>query len=218
LTKDAALMGRVRTVVGLLSAGIVWFCGCATVPANHIRLIGSTALDLSWGYPRHVAFDRGVFTTERDEGSVVLMGSGAAMLFDYRGPDNRFELLLRRDAQSILYHRLGQRPVMAGGGRLIPRPVGLRIDQENGTLEGSIDVVLGRVDLHGFGPAFEHYPKQMRIMGRFRVLRCSEWTGPTSQPSAFWRPSGRTRRLADVDEDWLMGRFAADLPSLPEPQ
>ncbi len=204
----------------LLGWGMAWLAGCASAPVNRVRLIGSEALDLSGTYPGVVAFERGAFSRIGDAGSVILTGPAGVLLFDYRGHHNRFELLLTRDAQSILYCRVDQRPTMTGDGRRIGSPIGVRIDRETPGLEGRFDVMLGRVDLRGFGPALEHFPKYMRVRGRFAVPRYPEPIGPTTQPAAFWQPPGSVSAgstppgLADVDDGWLMRTFAAELPPL----
>ncbi len=214
-----------RDIAGLIGCalGPIWLSlGCASVPTNHARLIGSVALDVVGTYPQVIAFERGTFTSRGDEGSVILTGPRAVMLFDYQGHDNRFELLLSEAGQSILYRRLEQRPVMVGDGRKIDRPAGVSARRRGDRLEGTFDVLLERDDLRGFGPAFEHYPKQLRLVGSVAAYQSLEPVGPTTQPVAFWEPpvthlSGAgPSGLGEVGEDWLRTRFASDLPGLPK--
>jgi hypothetical protein len=211
--------------------GIVFACsasslfvamqGCASLPANHARLIGSRALDLTGAYIRVAAFNRGAFAAEDHRGAAILVGPQAVLLFDYRGCENRFDLLIVKDSQSILYERLAQRPATTADASRISSPVGIHIDREAERLEGRFDVVVGRADRCGFGPAFEHYPRYLRVVGAFLVSREAAPPGPpTSQP--FWYPPSpaASRRvisgLADVDKGWLMRSFANDLPELPK--
>ncbi len=216
-------MGVGRCVIAIVVVGwaLALTSGCASTSVNQVRLIGSTALDLSGSYPKTVAFERGGFAEAGGAGSAILIGPNAALLFDFRGAPNRFELLLRQGTQSILYRRLEQRPVMTGDGQRVRRPAGVHVAWEGNRLTGSFDVVVGREDLRGFGPAFEHYPKYLRVVGEFSVPRCPEPVGPTTRP-AFWEPPSTVTDdpgppgLDDIDVHWLMDTFAADMPALGE--
>lgn len=203
-------------VMLLLSA----LSGCAPSTLNHARLIGSHALDIPGNYPRDVVFDRGTFSADGAIGSAVLVGPRAVLLFDYNGYANRFELMFYKDSQTVLYRRLGERGVMSGDGRLIRTPVGIHVEPEQRGLHGTFDVVVARADLRGFGPAFEHYPKQMRVVGRFAIGPDNASVGPTDSAKAFWRtPDQKTtpitlRGLDDVDDQWLITTFAQTVPRL----
>ena len=214
-------MGIRRCVMVIPAMGWAWVLtsGCASTSVNQARLIGSKALDLSGSHPKVIAFKRGGFTETGGAGSAIIIGPKAALLFDFRGAPNRFELLLRRDTQSILYRRVEQRRVMLGDGKRRQRAAGVHVAWEGNRLTGKFDVVVGREDLRGFGPAFEHYPKYLRVLGEFSVPRCPEPVGPTTRP-AFWEPPSTvtdgpdTPGLEDVDAHWLMDTFAKDMPAL----
>ena len=197
------------------SAGLA---GCIALPVNHMRMEGSRALDLVGRYPRAVEFDRGEFVRRDRGGSAIMTGPQAALLFDYGGVGNRFELLIRRGDQTVLYRRIDQRGPLFGAGRRIQQAAGVRIDRQDDRLAGLFDVVLARVDLRGYGPAFEHYPKHVQVRAEFALPHCREPAGPTSRPARFWprhAPAGpQTSGLGDVDPRWLLGRFAPDLPAL----
>lgn len=167
--------------IGLSLTSLVWLWGCAS-RTNHVRLIGSHALDLPGQYPHTVSLGEGAFIERPDVGAVMLTGADGHLLFYYKGYHNRFELVLEKDSQSITYRRLGQRPVMIGDGVDIPKPIGIAVTREDGRLEGTFDVMLARDDLPVLDPAFEHYPRHLRAVGRFAVPHFVEPFGPTTQP------------------------------------
>jgi len=209
-----------RCSLGLVvsAAAITGLAGCIALPVNYMRMDGSRALDLVGRYPKAVEFDRGEFVRWDGGGSAIMTGPRTALLFDYGGVGNRFELLIRQGDQTVLYRRLDQRGPLSGAGRRIRQTAGVRIDRQDDKLGGLFDVMLARVDLRGYGPAFEHYPKHVRVRVKFALPCCREPAGPTSRPTRFWpchAPDGpQTSGLGDVDPRWLFGRFAPDLPAL----
>lgn len=205
----------------LLMAPLAVMAGC-TPTGSRIRLIGSQALDPPGRYPNTLEFQRGAWTDEGNRGTAVLVGPQAAVLFDYKGPDNRFELLIRGEGESILYHRVGQRPAMTADGRRIGHPVGIRVHRDNERLDVSFDLLVGRADLREFGPAFEHYPRHIRLIGRSAIARTAWSQEPATRSATDPGISGTPQAqgplpvsLRDVDPAWLFGSFAQTLPLLP---
>ncbi len=107
---------------------------------------------------------------------------------------------------------------MRGDGRRVNRPVGVAVGQDGPKLEGHIDVIVGRDDLAGVGPAFEHYPRHFRVVGRFAVLRGN--LPELMQSGAIGGEAGPGATIpastgpADWDLKALMKRVAG-LPPLP---
>jgi len=208
--------------VGILvgAAAVLGAFGCGSPSVNAIRLLGSQALDPPGRYLQRAVFDRGAFAASDGQGTAILLGPQAVLLFDYKGFGNRFELLIREHDQTILYRRVGQRPALFAEGRRITQPVGIRIDREDERLCGRFDVVLGRDDLHGFGPAFEHYPRHLRISGGF-VLPRAFAVDPVATRAATSGPvrastsrSAWPESLSDVSPIWLTEHLGKDLPPI----
>jgi hypothetical protein len=179
-----------------------------------VRLVGYQALDVSGRYPEKLTFDHGAFTESHGRNTAILIGSNSALLFDYKGPGNRFELLITSGDQSILYRRVDERPSPRADADRIRDPGGIRLDRKGDLLEGRFDLVLGRADLYAFGPSFEHYPRHVRITGRFALPRGVESVGPTTGPTTTADASFEPPGLEQVDLAWLMKSFAGDLPAL----
>lgn len=206
--------------MSLLVLALAGLSGCATTPMGYANLTGSRSLDISGKYPSRVEFDRGLFAETDGVGSVVLAGPRAVLFLDYGGHGNRFELLIGEESQTVLYRRVGQRTVMSGDGRSIGPPTGMHVSTQRSGLVGEFGVVADRVDLDGFGTKFEHYPKQMRVTGRFVMSRANASSDPAARASAFWRPvdsesaANRPLGMGDVDARWIVETFAPSLPSL----
>ncbi|MBN1342951.1 MAG: hypothetical protein JXQ73_09745 [Phycisphaerae bacterium] len=154
-------------------------------PTNQARLVGSVSLDLVGDYPKEIVFNGGAYAQRGDRGVVILTGPSGDLLFNYKGPQNRFELLLTNGSESILYRRLGQLPLMIADGQDIPRPVGVDVGSEGDRLEGSFDVMVERADPADYGSRFEHYPVHIRVTGTFSVPPYREPVGPATRPTTF---------------------------------
>ncbi len=168
-------------LVAVLAPALV---GCQA-PRNQIRLSALSSLSQVGAYPEAIEFEHGTFASRRERGAALLTADHAGMLFYYKGPRNRFELVLRKDGQSVWYARIGQRPMMLAAGRRIPKPAGVEVLREDGdTLEVAVDVALALQESKGYGSAFEHYPRHLRIEGTFTLARYKpEPPGPSLETS-----------------------------------
>ncbi len=172
--------------------------GCASIPVNNARLIGSEALDLTGRYVHVVSFDRGGFAEDATRGTTLMAGPQAVLLFDYKGVDRRFDLLLVRDSQNIVYRRLGARRSARGGAEGQRRPFGVHARRSSQKLEGDFDLMMERVDDDGVPPAFEHYPRYARVVGRFVVA-----TATTSQPTSRSSTAPASQASQNETADYL---------------
>ena len=139
--------------------------GCDLIPPNNLRLITA---EPAGKHPKLIHFDNGTFLAKDDAGVAMIAGKSAVALFDYRGPTNRFDLLLTRGSDRALYERIGQYgPLQAA--RTKAAPIGVRSALRGKQLRGAIDVFVARSEREDPGTSFEHFPRAMRIVGYFVV-------------------------------------------------
>lgn len=135
--------------------------GCALLPPNNLRLIKTDPVGQS---PGLVHFTRGTHVRRSGQEAILLASSSAALLFDVKGRQNRFELMLQEGPQHILYERIGQRrqPLVNAADAA---PPGIHLHREGRELRGHVDVFVCRGDEDPYDPHFEHYPRALRVVG-----------------------------------------------------
>jgi hypothetical protein len=198
-TRRAGLCAALlRTVLFLLPASLF---GCELVPPNNFRLISA---EPAGAHPTLLHFEKGTFLETETGGVAMLAGQNAVVLFDCRGYSNRFDLLIKEGNERILYDRIGgYRPLR--NGRAGTAPVGIRCNPQGKRLRGTVDVFLARSEWRDVGTSFEHYPREMRVVGYFVV--------PATEAS------GQNHPLADLigTEDSGGGLMYPDLSVLEPP-
>ena len=101
-----------------------------------------------------------------------IIGSADAMLLaDLAGPNNRCELLLRRQQDFVLYERIGQRPLAIADAQRIAAPVGVGAKASVEYVSARFDLFLQRSDRATDDPIDQHWPRSLRLRGALMLPR-----------------------------------------------
>jgi len=154
-----------------------------------------------------VAFDRGACLVAGRGATAVVVGADAVLLADLAGPNNRCELLLRRQQEFVLYERIGQRRIAIADAQRIAAPVGVGARASAEYVNARFDLFLQRSDRATDDPIDQRWPRSLRLRGVLRLPRVD----PTGSVI------GDLESLLSSPPRLLYQRLTNQLPSLRRP-
>lgn len=127
-----------------------------------------------------VAFDRGACLVAGRSATAVAVGADAMLLADLAGPNNRCELLLRRQQDFVLYERIGQRSLAIADAQRIAAPVGVGAKASAQYVSARFDLFLQRSDRATDDPIAQQWPRSLRLRGALMLPRVDSGDPPGS--------------------------------------
>jgi len=103
--------------------------------------------------------------------TAVAIGADAMLLADLARPNNRCELLLRRQQDFVLYERIGQRPLAVADAQRITAPVGVGAKASAEYVSARFDLFLQRSERATDDPTEHPWPRWLRLRGDLRLPR-----------------------------------------------
>ena len=165
--------------------------------------------DSGWlSVPQRVRFDRGACVLAGREGVALAAGPDFLLLADLAGPDNRCEVLLRREGRFVLYDRMGQRPAASATARWIDAPTGVRMRAQRDHVVVRFNLYLQRSERWELDPFTQRCARQLRLAGSLRLPRVD------ADASLAGEILGLQTLLTDGPEQ-LCQELSRDLPAFP---